>query len=527
MKKSKLIAALALSTLFSSTAALAADMTREEFAEEILSMAYKSAITVKADDENKVSFSDTENEAVLTLASLDIVKGKSESEFAPNDSLTRQEAAVILYRFVDKKFTDSDISLHPEYNFDDSWKIADWATDAIDYMYYYNVILGVEPYVINPTENLTAEQGKLMAQRVIQYSDKYKAIEETPDFEWAIEPIYDGLKTPNTSFSGGLCAVKNSDGYGYINTKGEEVIPCKFDDADNFSCGMARVTVDGKFGYINKNGEMIIPAEYDKYSRNFSEDLVALEKDGKFGFADKNGKLVIPFVYDYAYDFSEGIAPVKKNGLYGFIDKTGKIVIDFKWSWASSFKEGYARVSTKKGAFSYIDHSGEIALDLDYDYLFEFNEGTAVVFNNDTYALIRKDGSFIAYFKDYGWIFPSHNGLIRVHPYGGYPAGGFYESSYGYLDAQTGKQVIPYDKKYDASDFSESLAVIQSHSNRTDRVYWSYMNKKGKYVLPKRSDAQEKSKFDDDAFYIMAFHEGYAAVVNMEGKLGFVKNPLF
>ena len=51
--------------------------------------------------------------------------------------------------------------------------------------------------------------------------------------------------------------------YGYINERGEMVIPCQYDSAGNFSSnGLARVKIDGKYGYINEKGEVVIPAEY-------------------------------------------------------------------------------------------------------------------------------------------------------------------------------------------------------------------------------------------------------------------------
>jgi hypothetical protein len=41
------------------------------------------------------------------------------------------------------------------------------------------------------------------------------------------------------------------DKYGYINEKGEEVIPPRFDDAQPFAAnGLAAVRVKGKWGYI-------------------------------------------------------------------------------------------------------------------------------------------------------------------------------------------------------------------------------------------------------------------------------------
>lgn len=50
--------------------------------------------------------------------------------------------------------------------------------------------------------------------------------------------------------------------YGFVNKKGEEVVPLKYDKVESFSEGMAKVYKDGKYGFINKNGEFIIPMKF-------------------------------------------------------------------------------------------------------------------------------------------------------------------------------------------------------------------------------------------------------------------------
>lgn len=70
-----------------------------------------------------------------------------------------------------------------------------------------------------------------------------------------------------------------------------------------------------KYGYINTKGEEIIPCIYD-YVYYFEEGLAVVEKDSKKGYIDKEGKEVIPCVYDNASDFANGIATVQKDGIW-------------------------------------------------------------------------------------------------------------------------------------------------------------------------------------------------------------------
>ena len=83
----------------------------------------------------------------------------------------------------------------------------------------------------------------------------------------------------------GLIPVKNTDEkWGYINTKGNIIIPCQWSNADVFCEGMAKVMdKKGSYGFINKKGENIIPCIWYEVS-NFSEGLAASRnKDGLWG----------------------------------------------------------------------------------------------------------------------------------------------------------------------------------------------------------------------------------------------------
>ena len=66
------------------------------------------------------------------------------------------------------------------------------------------------------------------------------------------------------NFNEGFSAVKKDGKWGYINTKGEQIVECKFDDAYYFNEGFARVKKDGKWGYINTKGCSVIFDESKK-----------------------------------------------------------------------------------------------------------------------------------------------------------------------------------------------------------------------------------------------------------------------
>ena len=115
--------------------------------------------------------------------------------------------------------------------------------------------------------------------------------------------------------------------YGYMNeATGETVIAPTYEEASPFYEGLAKVTLSRKQGYINKRGEVVIPLKYDLASMQFSEGLAWVKLGGKYGFIDKTNRLVIPLRYDEAYSFSGGKAGVRLGDRYFSIDKNGNEV---------------------------------------------------------------------------------------------------------------------------------------------------------------------------------------------------------
>lgn len=47
------------------------------------------------------------------------------------------------------------------------------------------------------------------------------------------------------------------DKYGFVNSQGQEVIPCIYDNVNLFADGLAIVSKDGKLGALNKSGKTV------------------------------------------------------------------------------------------------------------------------------------------------------------------------------------------------------------------------------------------------------------------------------
>lgn len=199
-------------------------------------------------------------------------------------------------------------------------------------------------------------------------------------------------------FNDGMACIKQLNlinnkwerGYGFINTKGEIVIPCKFEDARKFVDNRAWVKKEGEAHWtlINKKGEVIPTKKYEKvgYMIEGSTDLLAVYENGALGWINPDGEEVIPCKYlgSTTFDAEFGLACVTLyNGTvekYGFINKQGEIEIPFQYvqSGTTSFKNGYCRANVG-GKTVLIDSKGNVVFTPKFGSLQDFSHGLMAV----------------------------------------------------------------------------------------------------------------------------------------------------
>lgn len=155
-------------------------------------------------------------------------------------------------------------------------------------------------------------------------------------------------------FNDGLCPVQDakSGKWGYINNKGEVVIPYKFDTATVFQNRVAECMMGDDFLWVDQIGTL---AEKSRLESNqlFSEGVALQQKKGKFIFINRKGKRAFRKKFRYADNFSEGLAVVQplRSIKRGFIDTRGHLVIDDIYDDARAFSDQLAAVKVDPDEF--------------------------------------------------------------------------------------------------------------------------------------------------------------------------------
>lgn len=259
-------------------------------------------------------------------------------------------------------------------------------------------------------------------------------------------------------FSEDLVAMKNDQGWGYLNILGKEVIPFKYEEAYAFSEGMALVSIKGLYGFIDSKGNEIIPPQYSE-AGNFSGGYARIMKNGYYGLIDITGAAIIPtlqenILYNNDIDlyFTEELALVQHNDLFGYYSKTGKPVIPCKFSWADFFSNERAVVIDSNGNYRFIDKSGNFAFPSGFTKAYSFYKGFAVVKNGKIYQMIDTSGAVVNTFP-YDEIKPFIDGHAAVK----------LGKLWGFID-EKGTLILPlkYEK---AASFRNNEAQVEIDGN--------------------------------------------------------------
>jgi len=228
------------------------NITRDEFAECAVRLcaAYFgediSVVVTNHAEFEEPDFSDLDKDSreySINAYRLGIVKGKSEKVFAPNSHITRQEAAVMLYRTQVLCMQNEDFAVNTT-NFTDDNKIADWAKNAVYTMSASGIMRGMPDNSFSPLGYLTRQQCYITMVRMLDSikSDSASADKKTEQFSELFSGKHNTITTNYfvyDAYENGNAIVKE-----YIGPDGIMVMQPEIDGYK--VCGIASGAFDGK-----------------------------------------------------------------------------------------------------------------------------------------------------------------------------------------------------------------------------------------------------------------------------------------
>ncbi|HEY8363873.1 MAG TPA: NlpC/P60 family protein [Tissierellaceae bacterium] len=178
-------------------------INREEFGELALEL-YEFLVGEEVYFEGENPFIDTDNPNIIAANKLGIIQGYGNGLFLPNNNITREELAVMLYRTLKIAKPKFDYSQGNEYYFNDSYLISSWAKDAINYLYATEIMNGVGDNKFNPSGLTTREEAIVTVKRIYD-----KVLETERERRNALAVSRSGLNTIRSAENSQITKLKN------------------------------------------------------------------------------------------------------------------------------------------------------------------------------------------------------------------------------------------------------------------------------------------------------------------------------
>ena len=149
--------------------------------------------------------------------------------------------------------------------------------------------------------------------------------------------VIEGRYNHAWNFSEGLAAVYRDNRIGFINTAGEEVIPCQFPTTQHAITRLGYAFHDGycvvtnsknECGLINQTGELVVDTIYDCIWGPSTCGVRIFQDEGKYGIMDIDGTITLPLHHEFIYSYGEHLFAVD-NGVMKRIDKYGNVLTAF------------------------------------------------------------------------------------------------------------------------------------------------------------------------------------------------------
>jgi WG containing repeat len=230
--------------------------------------------------------------------------------------------------------------------------------------------------------------------------------------EVVVKPTFTSLGEFNKLSMAKACLTPKA--CGYINPKGEAVIPLAYDDLTDFSphgLVIAKGTEAGCTGnkcnyeiILDKTGKIIVPKavknasdiSYDIIDSLFCKEFISVKvkEGGTSGFQllnKTNFKIVNITPYESVYPIDiYGNIRVSNDNKIGIIDTTGKVLAKCIYKEIKRPNENYYPTKNDDGKWGFIDKKGKPQIPFEYDEVRNFRLGYTIVQKGKEFGVINR-----------------------------------------------------------------------------------------------------------------------------------------
>jgi len=475
-------------------------ITRQEFCRLIVGLCDAWHIAGKTETAEQIAvergintaqttFNDTDAPEVNLCAAFGIVVGRGNGIFDPAASITRQEAAKVLYKAAEclsslMESTDSKTmpaAFYPHI-FSDSVLIHNYARTAINWTFHMGVMLGVTGNAFDPNGTYTREQADITVLRL--YNSLVDPVENSipePEYYTYGDGYIDSYGNTYTKDQKGYVypfdqpykIIRDNEGtganYSHIIDKTGQTLLTDIDDSDGiFRC----LSVYGNLAmFLGANWLCVVnlktgAAYQNAYIASPSDGMIRLYQGEKVGYMDMEGNLIIEPKYNAnnSGDFYNGKALVQlQDGTWNLIDKTGKAL---KQNILKAIKETVPTSNNRYGENLLLQNSSEkyaiysattgYLTAFDYEAIVALDNGEFIGLKNTSVLLIDKTGKQVStMYPEYAWSdyrkVDDNHFLIKTEP-----------NIYAFVDG-TGRELttLPLTDLYSLSGDDGGLYIYQ------------------------------------------------------------------
>lgn len=309
------------------------------------------------------------------------------------------------------------------------------------------------------------------------------------------------------NFSGdtadGLFPARRGQQHGYINDRGQWVIPPRYRGAYPFKNGVAMVRAEDRFQLIDTRGNPLITESFkriflatrdwvvadDRWYRldqhgkwtatpnpytevtPFTDRLVVARRENRSVLVDRSGKQLTPEHFDYIQRAIHGRALVRKDNKWGVIDTQGRWLLAPQYESLGMTEEGLL-LSQQQGQLQFLDNSGKPLPAMAYRPLGKGAEGLTGACQELRCGYVDDTGQW-AIAPQFENIQPFAGGIAQVTQYG----------LVAYID-RNGRMITPAPPATAAAPrLWRPDAMRDAHSNNGGTVF-GYLDRTGKIAIP-------------------------------------------